>query len=105
MSERTCWESLKSESGAVLDKLKHIVHEGNVRSIRIRQGTRIVAVFPLTAGVVGIVVAPVLAAVATLIALLGDCTIDLERVEKDGEVKDGEEKEKDGAKNEGERVA
>jgi hypothetical protein len=111
VSERTCWESIKSEGGAVLDKLKRIVHEGNVRSIRIRQGTRIVAVFPLTAGVVGIVVAPVLAAVATLIALLGDCTIDLERVETDGADKDAVEKdgkegaEKGGVKDEGERVA
>jgi hypothetical protein len=79
--EQTCWESIKSESGAVLDKLKRLVHEGNVRSIRVRQGDRVVAVFPLTAGVVGIVVAPVLAALATLLALLGDCTIDVERVE------------------------
>jgi hypothetical protein len=82
--ERTCWESIKSEGGAVVDKLKRIVHEGNVRSIRVRQGDRVVALFPLTAGVVGIVVAPVLAAVATLLALLSDCTIDVERVEKSG---------------------
>jgi hypothetical protein len=80
--ERTCWESIKSEGGAVIDKLKRLVHEGNIRSIRVRQGDRVVAVFPLTAGVVGLVVAPVLAAVATLLVLLGDCTIDVERVEK-----------------------
>ena len=82
MPEPTYWESIKSEGGAVLDRLKHLVHEGNVRSIRVRQGDRVVAVFPLTAGVVGIVVAPVLAAVATLLALVGDCTIDIEREEK-----------------------
>jgi hypothetical protein len=96
--EPTYWESIKSESGAVLDRLKHLVHEGNVRSIRVRQGDRVVAVFPLTAGVVGLVVAPVLAAVATLLALLGDCSIDIEREET--------EKKKDGTSGSGEdRVA
>jgi uncharacterized protein DUF4342 len=89
VSERTCWESIKSEGGAVLDKLRRIVHEGNVRSIRVRQGDRVVAFFPLTAGLVGIVVAPVLAAVATLLALLGDCTIDIERVEKEKNESEG----------------
>ena len=83
MAEPTYWESLKSEGGAVLDRLKQLVHEGNVRSVRVRQGDRVVAVFPLTAGVVGLVVAPALAAVATLLALLSECTIDIERVEKD----------------------
>jgi hypothetical protein len=66
VAEPTYWESLKSEGGAVLERLKQLVHEGNVRSIRVRQGDRVVAVFPLTAGVVGLVVAPALAAVATL---------------------------------------
>ena len=89
MPEQTCWESIKSESGAVVDKLKRILRDGNVRSVRVRQGDRTVAVFPLTAGVVGIVVAPVLAAVATLLALLGDCTIDVERVEKNGVAEEG----------------
>jgi hypothetical protein len=88
--EQTCWESIKSESGAVLERLKRLVREGNVRSIRVRQGGRVVAVFPLTAGVVGIVVAPVLAAVATLLALLGDCTIDVERVERPGTAAEGD---------------
>lgn len=89
MPESTYWESIKSESGAVLERLKHLVHEGNVRSIRVRQGDRVIAVFPLTAGVVGIVVAPVLAAVATLLALLGDCSIDIEREEEKEKGKDG----------------
>jgi hypothetical protein len=88
--EQTCWESIKSESGAVLEKLKRLVHEGNVRSIRVRQGDRVVAIFPLTAGVVGIVVAPVLAAVATLLALLGDCTIDIEQAERPERAGEGE---------------
>ena len=90
MPEQTCWESIKSEGGTVLEKLKRLVREGNVLSIRVRQGDRVVAIFPLTAGVIGIVVAPALAAIATLLALLGDCTIDIERVEQPERSTEGE---------------
>ena len=79
MTDRTCWESVKAEGGAVLDKLKEIVREGNVRRVRVRQGERIIAEFPLTAGVVGAVFAPVLAAVGALVALANDCTLEIER--------------------------
>jgi hypothetical protein len=79
MAEKTCWESVKAEGGALLDRLRELVHEGNVRRVRVRQGDRTIAEFPLTAGVVGVVFAPVLAAVATIIALSKDCAIDIER--------------------------
>ncbi len=81
MPERTWWETVKTEGGDLLGRLKKILHEGNVRRIVIKQGTRSVAEFPLTAGVVGAVVAPVLAAVGAIAALLSDCTIEVERVE------------------------
>jgi hypothetical protein len=79
MADKTCWESVKAEGGAILDKLKDLLHEGNIRRVRVRQGDRTVAEFPLTAGVVGVMFAPVLAAVATIVALAKDCAIDIER--------------------------
>ena len=79
MTEKTCWESVKAEGGAVLDKLKDIIHEGNVRRVRVRQGERTIAEFPLTAGVVGAVIAPALAAIGALVALAKDCTLEIER--------------------------
>jgi len=81
MPERTWWESVKAESGNVIDRLKTVIHEGNVRRVVVRQGTRTVAEFPLTAGVVGAVLAPVLAAIGALVALLKDCSIEVERGE------------------------
>lgn len=83
MQERTWWESIKVEGGELLDRVKKIVHEGNVRRIIIKQGTRSVAEFPLTVGVVGAVLAPILAAIGALAALITDCTIEVERVETD----------------------
>ena len=79
MTEKTCWESVKVEGGTMIDKLKDLVHEGNVRRVRVRQGDRTIAEFPLTAGVVGAVIAPALAAIGALVALAKDCSIDIER--------------------------
>lgn len=77
------WESFKGDANAVAEKLKAVVHEGNVRRVIVDHNGRTVAEFPLTAGVVGIVLAPVLAAVAAIVALLKDCTIKIERVDDD----------------------
>ena len=87
MPERTWWESIKVEGGELLDRAKKIAHEGNVRRIVIKQGPRPVAEFPLTVGVVGTVLAPMLAAIGTLAALLTECTIEVERVGPGGEQK------------------
>jgi hypothetical protein len=84
MSDKTVWESLKADGGAILDKLKDILREGNVRRVRVRQGDRTIAEFPLTAGIVGALLAPVLAAIGTIVALANDCTIDVEREQTSG---------------------
>jgi len=77
----TCWESIKTEGSAVVDQLKDVLRKGNVRRVRVRQGERTVAEFPLTVGVVGAMFAPSLAAIGALVALLTDCTIDVQREE------------------------
>ena len=79
MSDKTVWESVKAEGGAILDKLKELLREGNIRRVRVRQGDRTIAEFPLTAGVVGALVSPPLAAIGALVALAKDCSIDVER--------------------------
>ncbi len=77
--DRTWWESIKVEGGELLEKVKDLIHEGNVRRIVIRQGDRSVAEFPLTVGLVGTVAAPILAAVGALAALLTNCSIEVQR--------------------------
>ena len=73
------WESVKAEGSSIVEKLKQLIHEGNVRRIVIQHEGRTVAEFPLTAGVVGVVIAPVLAAIGAVVALLKDCTIQVEK--------------------------
>ena len=83
MSDKTYWDSFKAESENVVSKIKALIHEGNVRRVVIQQGGRTVAEFPLTAGVIGAVLAPVLAAIGALVALQQDCTIQVEREKTD----------------------
>lgn len=79
MSSSTFKESFKVAADQLVDAVRKLLHEGNVRRIVIKQDGRSVAEFPLTVGVVGAVVAPVLAAVGALAAVLTDCTIEVER--------------------------
>lgn len=79
MSEQTFWETIEAKGSEVVDKVKELVAEGNVRRVRIRQKQRVIAEFPLTFGVVGALLAPVLAAVGAIVALAAECTIEVER--------------------------
>jgi len=77
--QRTWWETIKGESGELLERVKALIHEGNVRRIVVRQGDRSIAEFPLTVGVVGTVAAPILAAVGAIVALVANCSIAVQR--------------------------
>jgi Domain of unknown function (DUF4342) len=85
MATKACWESVKGDAQTIVEKVKALVHEGNVRRILVEHQGRTVAEFPLTAGVVGAVLAPALAAIGALVAVLKDCTIHVERGEQDAE--------------------
>lgn len=67
----------------VISKIKQIVHEGNVRRVLIRNAEgHVIVEFPLTVGVVGAALAPMWAAVGAVVALVTDCTIEIERREQ-----------------------
>ena len=88
MTECAYKESFKVAGAQLLDAVKKIVHEGNVRRIIIKQEGRAIVEFPMTVGVVGVVFAPVLAAVGALAAVLTECTIEVERVATDDTKRD-----------------
>lgn len=64
----------------VIGKVKELIEQGNVRRITItdKEGKQI-AEFPLTLGVVGAVLAPVLAAIGAIAALISECTVTVVR--------------------------
>ena len=81
MADKTVWNSIKADGDQVIEKLRKLIHEGNIRRVRVTHDGRTVAEFPLTAGVVGVVLAPVLAAIGVLLAMAKDCAIEVERAE------------------------
>ncbi|HXT68758.1 MAG TPA: DUF4342 domain-containing protein [Vicinamibacterales bacterium] len=78
MADTLNWESFKADSAQFAKRLRQLIQEGNLRRIIVQHKGQTVAEFPVTAGVVGVVIAPVLAAVGALVALLKDCTIHVE---------------------------
>ncbi len=73
-------ESFKVDGEMLLKKVKDLIKEGNVRRIKIldKDGKELI-VLPLTIGVVGALIAPPLAAVGAIAALVSECTIVVER--------------------------
>lgn len=83
MPESTFTESFKVAADQLVDAVKKIIHEGNVRRVIIKQEGRTVVEFPITVGVIGTVFAPILAAAGALAAVLTECTIEVERTKSE----------------------
>lgn len=84
MSESQNRETISITGDQLLQRVRELIHEGNVRRIVIKHAGDTVVELPLTVGVVGAVLLPMLAAVGALAALMSDCTIEVERLAADG---------------------
>jgi hypothetical protein len=73
-------EEHKVSGKNLLNRVKELIHEGNVRHITIKNaaGKKVMEI-PLTLGVVGVALLPVMAAIGTVIALASDYTLVVER--------------------------
>ena len=73
-------EEFRVDGDELVKKVKQLIAEGNVRRIIIKDkdGKTLIEV-PLTIGVVGMVLAPVLAAIGAIAALVTECSIIVER--------------------------
>jgi hypothetical protein len=73
-------EELKVEGKELVDTVKRIVHEGNVRRIVIRNAdSRTVLDIPVNAGLVGVVIAPFIATLATIAVYAAHYSLIIER--------------------------
>jgi hypothetical protein len=80
MDEERKTEEFKVNGEELMAKIKAIIREGNARKVTIKdKDDKEILSFPLTVGVVGIALAPIFAAVATITALVTECTIVIER--------------------------
>jgi len=79
-------EKFTVSGSQLVEKVKQLIHEGNIRRVRLLHEERVVLEIPLSIGapaaVIGILAAPVLAAIAAFAALVTECTIEVEKIEK-----------------------
>jgi len=81
MGERSTFtEEFKVTSEELVSKVRRLMEEGNVRRIKVKQDDKVILDIPLTVGVVGTLLAPTLAALGALAALLSEMTIEVERI-------------------------
>ncbi len=79
-------EKFTVSGSQLVDNVEQLIHEGNIRKVRLLHEGRTVIEIPLTIGapavVIGILAAPVLAALGAFAALVTECTIEVEKIEK-----------------------
>ena len=82
----TTKEKFTVSGSQLVDKVKQLIREGNIRRVRVLHEGRTVLEIPLTIGAPAvaavILVAPVLAALGAFAALVTECTIEVEKIEK-----------------------
>ncbi len=82
----TTKEKFTVSGSQLVDKIKQLIHEGNIRKVRFIHKEKTVFEIPLTVGApaaaIVILAAPVLAALGAFAALVTECTIEVEKVEK-----------------------
>jgi hypothetical protein len=84
------FEQFKVHGKDLADKIRELIHEGNVRRIIIKdEAGHTFMEIPLTVATIGVVAAPVLAAVGAIAALVSNCHVVVERNPPPG---DGEKK-------------
>ena len=70
----------------MLEKIKQLIHEGNIRRLRIIHENKTLLEIPLSIGApvvaIGIIATPLLAALGAFAALVTECTIEVEKTDK-----------------------
>ena len=81
-------EKFTVAGGHVVEKVKNLIREGNIRRVRLIRDDRPVLEIPLTIGApaaaITILVAPLLAAMGAVAALVTECTIEVEKLDDSG---------------------
>ena len=82
----TAKEKITVSGSQLVEKVKQLIHEGNIRRVRVLHEGRTVLEIPLSIGAPAAVAvalaAPVLAALGAFAALVTECTIEVEKIEK-----------------------
>ena len=82
MTENVRTEEFRVDGEKLITKIKELIHEGNIRRIIIKdkEGKTVMEI-PMTFGVVGVLLAPQLAAIGAIAALLTEATVLVEKAD------------------------
>jgi hypothetical protein len=81
--ERTRKEEIFVRGSELVEKIREMVRKGNVTKIKVKQDDKVLVEIPVTAGVVGALLAPQLAIIGAVAALISKCTVEIEKIETD----------------------
>ena len=85
-------EKFTVSGSQLVEKVKQLIHEGNIRQVRIIHKGKTILEIPLTIGAPAaaavVLAAPLLAALGAFAALVTECTIEVEKMEEKPEAKD-----------------
>ena len=77
-------ECLEESAEEIVSRIRELIREANVRRIVVKHHDEVLMDIPLSAGLVGALLAPGLAAMAMFAAIATDCKILMERVSSQG---------------------
>lgn len=81
--QRTVWEEIEVNGGQLIDKIKDLIRQGNIRTLKLRAGDDVTLEMPMTIGALagGVVVltAPWLAVIGVIAAMVTKVRIEVER--------------------------
>jgi len=82
--KKTQTEEFNINGEELITRIKNLILQGNIRRVIIKNKEgRILMEIPLTIGVVGALLAPTLAAIGAIAALLGEATVVVEKVSEE----------------------
>ncbi|MFP4201225.1 MAG: DUF4342 domain-containing protein [Bacillota bacterium] len=85
-------ERIQVSGSELVDKVRELIREGNVRRVKVRHNDRTLLEFPVTVGALGALLLPTLAALGAIAAMVTECTVVVEREAEgadDGDEGDG----------------
>ncbi len=75
--EKTWKEEITVKSSELISRIKQLVYQGNITKIKVKHGDKVLVDIPVTAGAVGVLLAPQIAILAVIAALVTKCTLEI----------------------------